>query len=266
MSWSKACRGTQWFSSYLHNIHPTSRTVPLVPCSRYGACSVVNQHNLLSKRAFWESMLLGGAHPHYSTHSMITETKSRKMLYYLTAVVFGMVGLTYAAVPLYRTFCQATGYGTVEEKIARHFESGTVTEREIVVQFNADVADGMQWKFTPSQREVRVKPGESVLAFYTAENKSSAPITGVSTYNVTPMKAGVYFNKIQCFCFEEQRLLPGEQMDVPVLFYIDPEIETDPRMDGINNLILSYTFFKVSEETTRDLVDNKSSVPVQETN
>ncbi|KAL0700544.1 hypothetical protein Bca4012_056666 [Brassica carinata] len=96
----------------------------------------------------------------YSTHSII-DTKSKKMLYHLTAVVFGMVGLTYAAVPLYRTFCQATGYGgtvqhkeTVEEKIARHSGSGTINEREIVVQFNADVADGMQWKFTPTQREV----------------------------------------------------------------------------------------------------------------
>ncbi|KAF8086657.1 hypothetical protein N665_0615s0007 [Sinapis alba] len=283
MSWSKACRGTRFSSSYLHNIHRTSRTVPLVPCSGYGACNV-NQHVLLlSKRgsspsffhsAIAKSMLLGGAHHrHYSSTQSPTETKSKKMLYYLTALVFGMVGLTYAAVPLYRTFCQATGYGgtvqrkeTVEEKIARHSESGTVTEREIVVQFNADVADGMQWKFTPTQREVRVKPGESALAFYTAENKSSAPITGVSTYNVTPMKAGVYFNKIQCFCFEEQRLLPGEQIDMPVFFYIDPEFETDPRMDGINNLILSYTFFKVSEETTRtDSVDNKSSVPAQET-
>ncbi|MQL77985.1 hypothetical protein Taro_010402, partial [Colocasia esculenta] len=88
--------------------------------------------------------------------------------------------------------------------------------REIVVQFNADVADGMPWKFVPTQREVRVKPGESALAFYTAENRSSTPVTGVSTYNVTPMKAAVYFNKIQCFCFEEQRLLPGEQIDMPV--------------------------------------------------
>lgn len=117
-----------------------------------------------------------------------------------------------------------------------------------MVQFNADVADGMPWKFIPTQREVRVKPGESALAFYTAENRSSTPITGVSTYNVTPMKAAVYFNKIQCFCFEEQRLLPGEQIDMPVFFYIDPEFEIDPKMDGINNLILSYTFFKVSEE------------------
>ncbi|KAK7290253.1 hypothetical protein RIF29_04536 [Crotalaria pallida] len=183
------------------------------------------------------------------------EQKSQKMLLYLTGLVFAMVGSTYAAVPLYRRFCQATGYGgtvqrreTVEEKIARHDKDKTVTTREIVVQFNADIADGMPWKFVPTQREVRVKPGESALAFYTAENKSSTPITGVSTYNVTPMKAAVYFNKIQCFCFEEQRLLPGEQIDMPVFFYIDPEFETDPRMDGINNIILSYTFFKISEE------------------
>ncbi|XP_027336003.1 cytochrome c oxidase assembly protein COX11, mitochondrial isoform X2 [Abrus precatorius] len=191
---------------------------------------------------------------HFSSHAS-KERKSRKMLLYLTGLVFAMVGSTYAAVPLYRRFCQATGYGgtvnrreTVEEKIARHDSNKTVTTREIVVQFNADIADGMPWKFVPTQREVRVKPGESALAFYTAENKSSTPIIGVSTYNVTPMKAAVYFNKIQCFCFEEQRLLPGEQIDMPVFFYIDPEFETDPRMDGINNIILSYTFFKVSEE------------------
>lgn len=195
-----------------------------------------------------------GTRCHYSTQAS-REQKSNKMLLYLTGLVFAMVGCTYAAVPLYRRFCQATGYGgtvqrreSVEEKIVRHAQEGTVTEREIVVQFNADVADGMQWKFVPTQREVRVKPGESALAFYTAENKSSTPITGMSTYNVTPMKAAIYFNKIQCFCFEEQRLLPGEQIDMPVFFYIDPEFETDPRMDGINNLILSYTFFKISEE------------------
>ncbi|RDX86803.1 Cytochrome c oxidase assembly protein COX11, mitochondrial, partial [Mucuna pruriens] len=187
---------------------------------------------------------------HFSSQAS-KEQKSQKMLLYLTGLVFAMVGCTYAAVPLYRRFCQATGYGgtvtrreTVEEKIARHDSTNTVTTREIVVQFNADIADGMPWKFVPTQREVRVKPGESALAFYTAENKSSTPITGVSTYNVTPMKAAVYFNKIQCFCFEEQRLLPGEQIDMPVFFYIDPEFETDPKMNGINNIILSYTFFK----------------------
>ncbi|XP_009780090.1 cytochrome c oxidase assembly protein COX11, mitochondrial isoform X1 [Nicotiana sylvestris] len=191
---------------------------------------------------------------HYATQATATEKKSKKMLFYLTGLVFAMVGASYAAVPLYRRFCQATGYGgtvqrreSVEEKIARHAKDGRATSREIAVQFNADVADGMPWKFIPTQREVRVKPGESALAFYTAENRSSTPITGVSTYNVTPMKAAVYFNKIQCFCFEEQKLLPGEQIDMPVFFYIDPEFETDPKMDGINNIILSYTFFKVSD-------------------
>ncbi|XP_059623263.1 cytochrome c oxidase assembly protein COX11, mitochondrial [Cornus florida] len=197
--------------------------------------------------------LLGFQHQ-YATHAA-TEKKSQKMLLYLTGLVFAMVGCTYAAVPLYRRFCQATGYGgtvqrreSVEEKISRHAQDGTITTRDIVVQFNADVADGMPWKFIPTQREVKVKPGESALAFYTAENRSKTPITGMSTYNVTPMKAAVYFNKIQCFCFEEQRLLPGEQIDMPVFFYIDPEFETDPKMDGINNIILSYTFFKISEE------------------
>ncbi|CAH8356868.1 unnamed protein product [Eruca vesicaria subsp. sativa] len=169
------------------------------------------------------------------------------------------------------------------EKIARHYELGTAPKVYNVGLFNADVSDGMQWKFTPTQREGRVKPGERTLAFYNAENKSSAPITGVSTYNVTTMKvyklasvndyqvstsldtffidfqihivcfrAVVYFNKIQCFYFEEQRILPGEQIDMPVFFYTDHEFETDPKMDEINNLILSYTFFKVSEENTTD--------------
>ncbi|RVX01714.1 Cytochrome c oxidase assembly protein COX11, mitochondrial [Vitis vinifera] len=129
--------------------------------------------------------------------------KSKKMLMYLTAVVFAMVAGSYAAVPLYQRFCQATGYGgtvhrreTVEEKIARHDEDGTASLREIVVQFNADVADGMQWKFIPTQREIRVKPGESALAFYTAENQSSTPITGVSTYNVTPMRLSLFLQLV----------------------------------------------------------------------
>ncbi|XP_039145797.1 cytochrome c oxidase assembly protein COX11, mitochondrial isoform X1 [Dioscorea cayenensis subsp. rotundata] len=196
-----------------------------------------------------------GSRRFYISSTAARERSSRRTLLYLVGLAGAMVGASYAAVPLYRRFCQATGYGgtvqrreSVEEKISRHDQDGTTTSRELVVQFNADVADGVPWKFIPAQREVRVKPGESALAFYTAENRSSTPITGMSTYNVTPMKAAVYFNKIQCFCFEEQRLLPGEQIDMPVFFYIDPEFETDPKMDGINNFILSYTFFKVKED------------------
>mmetsp|Transcript_25243 Transcript_25243/g.30559 ORF Transcript_25243/g.30559 Transcript_25243/m.30559 type:complete len:322 (-) Transcript_25243:260-1225(-) len=179
--------------------------------------------------------------------------------YYLFALVVGMVGATYGAVPLYRAFCQATGYGgtikrvkSVEEKIIE-FESAddvtkdAVANRVLRIQFNADVSDDMPWKFTPTQRQVRAIPGETVLAFFTAENTTDVPINGVSTYNVSPQKAGVYFNKIQCFCFEEQRLQPKEKIDMPVFFYVDPEFATDPKMKGVDTLTLSYTFFKVEE-------------------
>ncbi|CAI7778146.1 unnamed protein product, partial [Closterium sp. NIES-53] len=135
---------------------------------------------------------------------------------------------------------------TVEEKVARQSADNTAAPaRELVIHFNADVAEGLPWRFIPTQREVRVRPGQSTLAFYTAHNKSDKPITGVSTYNVSPMKAGIYFNKIQCFCFEEQRLQPGETIDMPVFFYIDPEFATDPQMKNVNHLTLSYTFFRV---------------------
>ncbi|XP_047338379.1 cytochrome c oxidase assembly protein COX11, mitochondrial [Impatiens glandulifera] len=255
MSWSKFSQLTHLLNN---NNNIRSRIISTPYRSITEAIGHKNYIHSSIKRnvipSFERSNYVVGMRFHYSTQAS-REKKSNKMLLYLTGLVFTMVGFTYAAVPLYRRFCQATGYGgtiqrreSVEEKIVRHAQEGTVPKREIVVQFNADVADGMQWKFVPTQREVRVKPGESALAFYTAENKSSTPITGMSTYNVTPMKAAIYFNKIQCFCFEEQRLLPGEQIDMPVFFYIDPEFETDPRMDGINNLILSYTFFKISEE------------------
>eukprot|EP00850_Spirogloea_muscicola_P015434 SM000118S25577 [mRNA] locus=s118:124652:126237:+ [translate_table: standard] len=179
-----------------------------------------------------------------------------------------MVGATYAAVPLYRMFCAATGYGgttqkreTVEEKIARHGapHGEAASRRELVVHFNADVADGMPWRFHPSQREVRVRPGESTLAFYTAHNLSDEPITGVSTYNVSPGKAGLYFNKIQCFCFEEQRLRAGEKVDMPVFFYIDPEYLADSKLDKVDHLTLSYTFFRVDDDDDDDDDDHETS-------
>ncbi|KAK9811383.1 hypothetical protein WJX72_002970 [[Myrmecia] bisecta] len=168
-----------------------------------------------------------------------------------------MIGLTYASVPLYRMFCQATGFGgtvqqgkTVEEKLREREQNHdaalekAAAEREITVSFNADVSDGMPWKFVPTQRSVSLRPGQSTLAFYTAHNLSDKAITGVSTYNVAPQQAGVYFNKIQCFCFEEQKLRPGEKIDMPVFFYVDPEFATDPRMKDVRHLTLSYTFFK----------------------
>ncbi|KAF7135762.1 hypothetical protein RHSIM_Rhsim08G0020500 [Rhododendron simsii] len=183
----------------------------------------------------------------YATHSS-REQKSNKMLIYLTGWFLRWWGVVMLPFLCTEDSAKLLAMGVLKKRLLGMLKMEQSPPGRLCVQFNADVADGMPWKFIPTQREVRVRPGESALAFYTAENRSSTPITGVSTYNVTPMKAAVYFNKIQCFCFEEQRLLPGEQIDMPVFFYIDPEFETDPKMDGINNLILSYTFFKVSEE------------------
>ncbi|GAB4822064.1 hypothetical protein N2152v2_009110 [Parachlorella kessleri] len=196
--------------------------------------------------------------------SMMNERLGKKagdQFMYMAALAIAMVGATYGAVPLYRLFCQATGYGgtvqegaTVEAKLKARQEArdeeleAACAARELTVFFNADVNDNLPWKFTPTQRSVKIHPGQSTLAFYTAQNMSNKAITGVSTYNVTPQSAGSYFNKIQCFCFEEQKLQPGEKIDMPVFFYVDPEFATDIRLSNITNLTLSYTFFKVSEE------------------
>mgnify|MGYP003386195397 CR=1 FL=1 len=118
----------------------------------------------------------------------------------------------------------------------------------MTVSFESTIPDTMPWTFTPTQNNVKIIPGETALAFYTAKNNSDKAIVGVATYNVIPSKAALYFNKIQCFCFEEQRLEPGEEVDMPVFFFIDPEILDDPALSNINNILLSYTFFKTAEE------------------
>jgi cytochrome c oxidase assembly protein subunit 11 len=189
---------------------------------------------------------------------------------YLFALVVGVVGATYASVPLYRMFCQATGFGgttrraTLEDKLKSDAWSEARRDeargREITIYFNADVAEGMPWRFTPTQKSIKVRPGESALAFYTAKNLTKTPVTGVATYNVQPNKCGAYFNKVQCFCFEEQRLRGKEEVDMPVLFYIDPEFASDPNMRDVKSLILSYTFFKSDDfEDDVDQDDEKPS-------
>lgn len=160
------------------------------------------------------------------------------------------VGLSYAAVPLYRIFCQAYSYGGttgLAEPSDVVSTMTTVKHRPIRVRFNADVASSMQWNFKPQQPDITVLPGETALAFYTARNPTDKPVTGISTYNVIPFEAGQYFNKIQCFCFEEQQLNPHEQVDMPVFFYIDPEYTQDPQMEYVDEIVLSYTFFEAKE-------------------
>jgi cytochrome c oxidase assembly protein subunit 11 len=175
---------------------------------------------------------------------------------YFLALAVGVAGLSYAAVPLYKVFCQATGFGgTTQTATAEQFKGMKPVPgaRRITVYFNADTSASMPWRFVPQQKAVRVVPGETALAFYTATNPTSAPVTGVSTYNITPMRAALYFHKIQCFCFEEQRLKAGEEIDMPVFFYIDPKFLEDPNMANVESLTLSYTFFRSGEKEVIDI-------------
>eukprot|EP00551_Chaetoceros_affinis_P006139 CAMPEP_0203673342 /NCGR_PEP_ID=MMETSP0090-20130426/11995_1 /ASSEMBLY_ACC=CAM_ASM_001088 /TAXON_ID=426623 /ORGANISM="Chaetoceros affinis, Strain CCMP159" /LENGTH=351 /DNA_ID=CAMNT_0050538969 /DNA_START=35 /DNA_END=1090 /DNA_ORIENTATION=+ len=258
------------------------------------------------------------AYEHYrksSQNKAFNNERNIKIASYAAAVVVGALGATYASVPLYKLFCQATGFGGTTQRVTltewaeqqdRREESGnskisqalwdkligmsnvpkemlpkgkgsfshgrgakTWTDEEaaarlaslkpmtengrlITVRFDSTIGDVMPWSFVPAQLDVKVVPGETALSFFTAKNHSDKAITGVATYNVHPPRAGLHFNKIQCFCFEEQRLLPGETVDMPVFFFIDPEYADDPQLSRVNNITLSYTFFQTDEDDEED--------------
>jgi cytochrome c oxidase assembly protein subunit 11 len=165
----------------------------------------------------------------------------------LASVIAGMLGLTAAAVPLYRLFCQVTGYGGTTQRAEAAPERQL--ERTVTVRFNADIDPDLPWSFAPEQRQMEVRLGEQSLAFYAATNRSEHPIVGQATYNITPFKAAPYFSKIACFCFDEQTLQPGEAVDMPVSFYVDPAIASDPDTRDVHTITLSYTFFLLEDET-----------------
>ena len=268
---------------------------------------------LAQRRAYEYYRIKSGAPKGNSSRSQSSNNESIddrnvKIASYAIAAVVGALGATYAAVPLYKIFCQTTGFGGTTQRVnlsdwaesqeARE-ESGrgkvsqalwdklidmsnvpremlpgsspgstshgrggarTWTDEEaaaklaslrpvkdgrlITVRFDSTVGDVLPWSFIPAQLDVKVVPGETALSFFTATNKSDKAITGVATYNVHPPKVGLYFSKIQCFCFEEQRLLPGETVDMPVFFFIDPEIMDDPQLRHVTSVTLSYTFFQ----------------------
>lgn len=160
----------------------------------------------------------------------------------LIAISVTMLALAYASVPLYRLICQKTGFGGTPQ-VALHVSQQIVGDRIITVQFNADTHRDLPWKFRPVQHKTEIRIGENFLAFYEAENTADYPIVGMATYNVSPDRAGIYFNKIACFCFEQQRLEPGQRVNMPVLFFIDPKFATDPNLKDVKTITLSYTFF-----------------------
>lgn len=167
----------------------------------------------------------------------------------LFSLVGGMVGLAFASVPLYRVFCQVTGYGGTPNTEAVSAPS-EMSDTIVTVDFDANVNKGMPWVFKPVQRKVRVALGEETLAHYTATNLSDETVTGTATFSVTPYKAAQYFSKIDCFCFTEQTLLPGQEVDMPVSFYVDPAILDDPSAKDVRVITLSYTFYRSDNEET----------------
>jgi len=183
--------------------------------------------------------------------------------FFVVLVVFVMVGLSFASVPLYDLFCRTTGFGGTPVIKKNVNESKLSEELTIKVLFNADTAQGLEWNFSPVQREMIVNLGETTLAFYEAKNYSDNSVTGFATFNVLPLKIGKYFSKIDCFCFEEQTLSGGEKVEMPVSFYIDPKIAEDPNTIEIRTITLSYTFFvnednndKISETYIEEKQEN----------
>jgi len=176
---------------------------------------------------------------------------------YTSAVIIFFSGLTYAAVPLYRLFCSSTGFaGTPQVGVGKFNPERLVPvekARRIKVHFNADRSDQLPWTFNPEQKFVSVLPGETSLAFYKAKNTSPQDIIGIATYNVTPDRVAPYFSKVECFCFEEQKLLAGEEVDMPLLFFIDKDILDDPACRNVDDVVLSYTFFRARRNSRGDL-------------
>jgi cytochrome c oxidase assembly protein subunit 11 len=171
-------------------------------------------------------------------------------------VAAGMAGLAYASVPLYRLFCQFTGYGGATQQAAQ--ASSAVPGTAITVRLDANVNSGLPWRFAPEQPQVQLALGETVTMLYRAENLSDRPLVGTATFNVTPFTAGQYFDKIQCFCFQEQRLAPGESVELPVTFFVDPAILDDPETKDIQTITLSYTFFRAADQGAAAEVDSAS--------
>jgi cytochrome c oxidase assembly protein subunit 11 len=175
--------------------------------------------------------------------------KNRKVAFTALGVVLGMLGLSYAAVPLYDTFCKVTGFGGTTQVAEASSAGHELVDRSVRVRFSASTHRDMPWQFKPVEPVVDVQVGQDNLIYYEAYNPTSKPIVGTATFNVTPFKAGSYFSKIDCFCFEEQVLQPGERVKMPVLFYIDSRMDSDDKMDNVSEITLNYTFFLMDEET-----------------
>ena len=191
-----------------------------------------------------------------SNHNLHNQGKDQRdktnnrLLAVVAVVAMSMVGLAYASVPLYKLFCQVTGFGGTTQIATQAPEQALLSAEPLAVRLDANVNPQLNWSFVPVEQEVSLKPGEEITAIYRATNIGAMPSTGTATFNVTPQKAGPYFMKIECFCFTEQTLQPGETVDMLVRFFLDSEIVSDINTSDIDEIVLSYTFFKAMDNTS----------------
>lgn len=173
------------------------------------------------------------------------QRQNKRLLGLLTGGALAMLALGFASKPLYDTFCRITGYGGTTR--VADVNDNIVSDRQITVQFDSNTSKGLDWDFKPLQRSMTVNVGANGLAFYTATNMADYPVIATSNYNVSPTKAAPFFSKLECFCFTEQRLEPGESAEFPVVFFVDPLISDDQRLDDVKTVTLSYTFFPLDK-------------------
>ncbi|MFO1089130.1 MAG: cytochrome c oxidase assembly protein [Hyphomicrobiales bacterium] len=180
----------------------------------------------------------------------VPETANRRVAIVCATVAAGMVGMAYASVPLYRLFCQVTGFGGTTQ--VAEAAPVTVLDRTMTVKFDANVGPGLTFRFVPAQRDETLKIGEQGMAYYEVTNTGTTTQVGTAVFNVVPHQAGIYFNKIECFCFTEQKLEPGQSARLPVVYFVDPAIADDPDLKTLPELTLSYTFYPAKVQATQN--------------
>jgi cytochrome c oxidase assembly protein subunit 11 len=183
--------------------------------------------------------------------------RNRRVAMMAAGFVVAMVGLAYASVPIYRLFCQATGFGGTTQRAEQ--APARPGDQMVTVRFDSNISSGLPWSFTPIQLEQKVKLGEQTMAYYRVTNTSKRETTGTAVFNVTPPQAGAYFDKIQCFCFTRQTLKPGETAELPVVYFVDPALADDPEVKKVNTITLSYTFYPADAPETVSAVSQSGA-------
>lgn len=179
-------------------------------------------------------------------HSL--DVRNRRVMLFASSLALGALALGFAAVPLYRIFCQVTGYNGTTQRAEAASTVRVAAGHKMSIRFDSNVAPGMPWKFYPEQRTQTITIGERKMAIFVAENMSDKPVKGQAAFNVTPDQSGAYFNKIQCFCFTEQTLQPGQKVRMPVIYYVDPKILDDENNKDVQEITLSYTFYPIEQD------------------